>query len=560
VLTTPINIASYSWTGRFSIDNLPVGVSTNPLTPSTSWGGDLGGTGTSPTVINLSISGMQPGDLFYVNTATQVVRLAAGATNEYLSWDGSGIPTGKTVVAEETYTGDMEKSTYDTNDNGVVDSVDSYSEADPLSLHIDATTDLGGAGDNTISADGAGALNRGEYMLGGDMIVTNSPASENAGLVEGQMQVVDSYGSANRGSVSPGTATMIVSNSYGSANEGDLDNGGAEMGIYSSHGSRNRGAVGDNGGMTIASAHGALIAGYAQNGTFHIGPNAHGAQILGHANMSPPPFTVITNAGAGTILLVHLGQTGTASASSDASGSIGLGQVTLTHKSAIVAGDGESSNGDGSITASGGFYGALTGGVTMEQGDILTMPGANATVYSNVVVLYDGDERVNWSTRTLKGGAWTVDGGAAFSANLTGSTAPASIITSGTISNSRLDTDLQALAGNNGGSLTNLANEVLPVDDGNVSGTWAIDFTAGGVQKAAQTGSITSITYTVSSTNNEAALVMELHSNGSSITWPTNITSFATNAAPSLVSNEWNRLIFSGYRGRYHVGHIGSAP
>jgi len=51
VLTTPINIASYSWTGRFSIDNLPVGVSTNPLTPSTSWGGDLTGTGTNPTVV-----------------------------------------------------------------------------------------------------------------------------------------------------------------------------------------------------------------------------------------------------------------------------------------------------------------------------------------------------------------------------------------------------------------------------------------------------------------------------------------------------------------------------
>ena len=111
-----------------------------------------------------------------------------------------------------------------------------------------------------------------------------------------------------------------------------------------------------------------------------------------------------------------------------------------------------------------------------------------------------------------------------------------------------------------GSGLTNFPNAVIPEAQGNIAGTWAVDFTAGGVQSGVQTGAVTNVTFTVSSTNAESALVYQFFSNGDSVTWNTNTTTFVGGTAPTLTSNEWNRLFISGYRGRYHVGAAGSAP
>ena len=110
------------------------------------------------------------------------------------------------------------------------------------------------------------------------------------------------------------------------------------------------------------------------------------------------------------------------------------------------------------------------------------------------------------------------------------------------------------------GGLTNLPNATIPTAQGNLSGEVTFDFTAGGVQSGVQTGAVTNVTFTVSSTNAESALVYQFFSNGDSVTWNTNTTTFVGGTAPTLTSNEWNRLFISGYRGRYHVGAAGSAP
>jgi len=110
------------------------------------------------------------------------------------------------------------------------------------------------------------------------------------------------------------------------------------------------------------------------------------------------------------------------------------------------------------------------------------------------------------------------------------------------------------------GGLTNLPNATIPTAQGNLSGEVTFDFTAGGVQSGVQTGAVTNVTFTVSSTNAESALVYQFFSNGDSVTWNTNTTTFVGGTVPTLTSNEWNRLFISGYRGRYHVGAAGSAP
>jgi len=104
------------------------------------------------------------------------------------------------------------------------------------------------------------------------------------------------------------------------------------------------------------------------------------------------------------------------------------------------------------------------------------------------------------------------------------------------------------------------ANAVIPETQGNIAGTWAIDFTVGRVQSGVQTGAVTNVTFTVSSTNAESSLVYQLFSNGGSVTWDTNTTTFVGGTAPTLTSNEWNTIFMRGFRGRYHVGKAGSAP
>jgi len=112
----------------------------------------------------------------------------------------------------------------------------------------------------------------------------------------------------------------------------------------------------------------------------------------------------------------------------------------------------------------------------------------------------------------------------------------------------------------NANALTNFPNAIIPEAQGNISGTWAVDFTKGGVQSGVQTDTITNVTFTVSSTNAESAVVWQLFSNGSSVTWNTNTTTFVGGTAPTLTSNEWNRIFINGFRDRYFVGWAGSAP
>lgn len=71
------------------------------------------------------------------------------------------------------------------------------------------------------------------------------------------------------------------------------------------------------------------------------------------------------------------------------SASIGLGEVNVSHHNAIVAGDGQVSHGNGSITAGGGFYGPGTGltditpaqvGVVWRTNQVLGIDGTTNTI------------------------------------------------------------------------------------------------------------------------------------------------------------------------------------
>jgi hypothetical protein len=92
-----------------------------------------------------------------------------------------------------------------------------------------------------------------------------------------------------------------------------------------------------------------------------IGAYAYGASQRGYirdAGTQPP--TAI-NHGRGAMQLFDLGSTMHALTTADGAASLLLGGGTASNRNAMVAGDGQESHGDGSITAGGGFWGSGAG-------------------------------------------------------------------------------------------------------------------------------------------------------------------------------------------------------
>jgi hypothetical protein len=174
----------------------------------------------------------------------------------------------------------------------------------------------------------------------------------------------DLLGSA---AAAPGTNGLqqVVNNGNGSTNVGTL----AGIGDLSGSGRRAFGtgvsvqgieasAAGasqsgyNNGTQTIGdNAYGASQSGWNE-GTQTIGSGAWGAQMRGRVSVTD----TATNNGIGAVQLLNLTTGQNALTTVDGDGSLLLGAGTVSNKYAIVAGDGQQSHGDGSITAGGGFY------------------------------------------------------------------------------------------------------------------------------------------------------------------------------------------------------------
>ena len=108
-------------------------------------------------------------------------------------------------------------------------------------------------------------------------------------------------------------------------------------------------------------------------------------------------------------------------------------------------------------------------------------------------------------------------------------------------------------------------NVVTPsTESTNVTGTWTITI---GTNSAAmlytQTGAITSIVTALGSnvtTNDVALAFIGLRGNGSSVTWPTNQWVWASGAAPTVTSNQWNMYYIQLWKNERHVATIGDTP
>jgi hypothetical protein len=114
-------------------------------------------------------------------------------------------------------------------------------------------------------------------------------------------------------------------------------------------------------------AYGAAQSGQlAEMGSMSIGADATGASQNGRVM----ELASATNNARGALQLFFLGIGQKALTTLGGAASILLGAGTSSNKNAIVAGDGQVSHGDGSITAGGGFYGSLTltNGTTISDG------------------------------------------------------------------------------------------------------------------------------------------------------------------------------------------------
>jgi hypothetical protein len=170
-------------------------------------------------------------------------------------------------------------------------------------------------------------------------------------------------GTGNVQLVRDGGCTISTSSTHGNI---QLGASVGDMGISNNvAGAIQQGSCG--GVMSInTGANGACQAGTAM-GRMVIGSGALGARQYGYV----PSGAAATNRGVGAVQLLDLTTGQRAETTTGGDGSLLLGAGTNSHRYAIVAGDGQTSHGDGSITAGGGFYGAGTG--------LTAIPGANVS-------------------------------------------------------------------------------------------------------------------------------------------------------------------------------------
>lgn len=158
----------------------------------------------------------------------------------------------------------------------------------------------------------------------------------------------------------------------------------------------------NTGTQTITNSHGAVQRGFNLAGLQEIGMGSFGAsqnglnlvgtQVIGRSaygasqNGALLSGATATNNGVGAFQLFDLnGSNQTALTTADGDGSLLLGAGVASNRYAIVAGNGQASHGDGSITAGGGFYGSgsnLTG-ITAAQVGAVSTANVSSLIYSN---------------------------------------------------------------------------------------------------------------------------------------------------------------------------------
>jgi hypothetical protein len=105
-------------------------------------------------------------------------------------------------------------------------------------------------------------------------------------------------------------------------------------------------------------------------------------------------------------------------------------------------------------------------------------------------------------------------------------------------------------------------NTITPVVvSTNVLNTWTIDLTTNNpVGIYIQVANITSVVFSVDSTNDVALGEVLLLATTNSITWPTNGLTWAAGAAPDLTASEYNRIYFEAWRNAVFGVYVGSNP
>jgi hypothetical protein len=185
-------------------------------------------------------------------------------------------------------------------------------------------------GTQTILADAVGARQTGRNS-GTQTIESNAFSAQQHGYNSGTQTISDNAAGAIQNGYNYGTQT-IGDNAVGSQQSGY--NVGTQTIGESIYGAQQNGFV-------------------LSSSTQTIGEGAHGAQQRGYMQSN----TSATNNGRGAIQLFDLTAGQAALTTTDGKASLLLGAGVASNKNAIVAGDGQVSHGDGSITAGGGFYG-----------------------------------------------------------------------------------------------------------------------------------------------------------------------------------------------------------
>jgi hypothetical protein len=197
-----------------------------------------------------------------------------------------------------------------------------------------------------ISTDAFGAWQSG-YNSRTQTIGTSSYGSQQDGINEGTQTIGNTvFGAQQRGN-NQGTQS-IVDYAHGAQQIG-VNEGTQTIGS-GSYGSQQAG-YNDGTRSIMGSVCGSQQSGYNRGGQV-IGVGAHGAQQRG----SSAPTATATNNGVGAVQLLDLTAGQKALTTSGGAASLMLGAGVASNKNAIVAGDGSVSHGDGSMTASGGFW------------------------------------------------------------------------------------------------------------------------------------------------------------------------------------------------------------
>jgi len=210
-------------------------------------------------------------------------------------------------------------------------------------------------------------------------------------------------GASQSGWNNAGTMT-IAGNAWGASQSGWNNAGTMTIGI-SARGASQRGVnvgtqtIGQNASGASQSGHNASVQTIGESafgasqlgfnyGSQTIGDYAYGAQQFGWLDQDASA----ANNGVGAVQLLDLTEGQNALTTSGGKSSLLLGAGTASNRYAIVAGDGQESHGDGSITAGGGFYGdgsGLTGITAAQVGAVSNTPAgiAAAGIYTNGYLL-----------------------------------------------------------------------------------------------------------------------------------------------------------------------------